>query len=54
VRAQSIGAGCIRYLGRDRSIRDIINAVRSAAHDDLVRSDEFTSLLDEWRTTPER
>jgi DNA-binding NarL/FixJ family response regulator len=54
VRAQSIGAGCVRYLGRDRSIRDIINAVRSAAHDDLIRSDEFTSLLDQWRTTPER
>lgn len=52
--AQSLGAGCVRYLGRDRSIRDIINAVRSAAHDDLIRADEIISLLDEWRTTPER
>jgi len=54
VRAQSFGAGCVRYLGRDRSIRDILSAIRSAAHDDLIRSEEFMGLLDQWSKTPRR
>ncbi|HEV3188449.1 MAG TPA: response regulator transcription factor [Acidimicrobiales bacterium] len=54
VRAQSFGAGCVRYLGRDRSIRDILTAVRSAAHEDLIRSEEFAGLLDEWSSAPRR
>jgi DNA-binding NarL/FixJ family response regulator len=54
VRAQSFGAGCVRYLGRDRSIRDILTAIRSAAHEDLIRSEEFSSLLDEWSSAPRR
>lgn len=48
VRGQSFGAGFVRYLGRDRSIRDILTAIRSAAHEDLIRPDEFAGLLDEW------
>ena len=51
VRAQSFGAGCVRYLGRDRSIRDILTAIRSAAHEDLIRSEEFIGLLDQWSKT---
>jgi DNA-binding NarL/FixJ family response regulator len=51
VRAQSFGAGCVRYLGRDRSIRDILTAIRSAAHEDLIRSDEFIGLLDQLSQT---
>jgi len=54
VRAQSFGAGCVRYLGRDRSIRDILTAIRSAAHEDLIRSEEFAGLLDEWSSAPRR
>jgi DNA-binding NarL/FixJ family response regulator len=53
LRAQSFGAGCVRFLGRDRSIRDILGAIRLAAHEDLViRPEEFMSLLDKWSTTP--
>ncbi|MHB8378391.1 MAG: response regulator [Acidimicrobiales bacterium] len=48
VRAQSFGAGCVRYLGRDRSIRDILSAIRSAVRDDLIRSEEFEGLLEKW------
>ena len=51
VRAQSFGAGCVRYLGRDRSIRDILTAIRSAAHEDLIRSEQFIGLLDQWSQT---
>jgi DNA-binding NarL/FixJ family response regulator len=54
VRAQSFGAGCVRYLGRDRSIRDILTAIRSAAHEDLIRSEEFAGLLNEWSSAPRR
>jgi DNA-binding NarL/FixJ family response regulator len=48
VRAQSFGGGCVRYLGKDRSIRDILNAIRSVAHEDLIRSEEFAGLLEQW------
>jgi len=48
VRAQSFGAGCVRYLGRDRSIHDILTAIRSAAREDLIRSEEFVGLLEQW------
>ena len=51
VRAQSFGAGCVRYLGKDRSIRDILTAIRSAAHEDLIRSEQFIGLLDQWSQT---
>ncbi len=51
VRAQSFGAGCVRYLGRDRSIRDILTAIRSAAHEDLIRSEQFIGLVDQWSQT---
>jgi DNA-binding NarL/FixJ family response regulator len=51
LRAQSFDNGCVRYLGRDRSIRDILAAIRSAAHEELIRSDEFMGLLDKWSTT---
>ncbi|HVA53462.1 MAG TPA: response regulator transcription factor [Acidimicrobiales bacterium] len=54
VRAQSFGAGCVRYLGRDRSIRDILTAIRSAAHEDLFRSEEFLDLVEQWREAPGR
>jgi DNA-binding NarL/FixJ family response regulator len=51
IRAQSFENGCVRYLGRDRSIRDILAAIRSAAHEELIRADEFMGLLDKWSTT---
>jgi DNA-binding NarL/FixJ family response regulator len=53
--ARAIEAGCVGLVGKDRPVDDVLAAVRSAARGELViRSDEFTSLLDQLRKTPEQ
>jgi DNA-binding NarL/FixJ family response regulator len=53
--ARAIEAGCVGLVGKDRPVGDVLAAVRSAARGELViRSDEFTSLLGQFRKTPEQ
>ncbi len=53
--ARAIEAGCVGLIGKDRPVGDVLAAVRSAARGELViRSDGFTSLLLQFRKTPEQ
>ena len=53
--ARAIEAGCVGLVGKDRPVGDVLAAVRSAARGELViRSDEFTSLLSQFRKTPDQ
>ena len=50
-----IEAGCVGLINKDRPVGDVLAAVRAAARGELViRSHEFTGLLDQIRKSPEQ
>lgn len=53
--ARAIEAGCVGLINKDRPVGDVLAAVRAAARGELViRSHEFTGLLDQIRKSPEQ
>jgi DNA-binding NarL/FixJ family response regulator len=55
LRAQIFEGDFVRFLGRDRSISEILNTVRSAARNEpVIRTDEYAILLDSWSAAPKR
>ncbi len=52
VLARSIEAGCVGLISKDRSIPEVVTAIRSAARgESVVRADELSSLFQQMRRT---
>jgi DNA-binding NarL/FixJ family response regulator len=55
IHAQSFEGDGVRFLGRDRSISEILNAVRSAARNEpVIHLEDYEGVLDSWSAAPKR